>query len=76
MEARPEQHTITTNDWELNKFEIRPTAVGSGGTFPTILGVLSSQWPSARIACFHNWEGFVCLFERKVGDIVEHPEGA
>jgi hypothetical protein len=36
MEARPEQHAITTNDWELNKFEIRPTAVGSEGTFPTI----------------------------------------
>jgi arylsulfatase A-like enzyme len=36
MEARPEQHDITTNDWELNKFEIRPIAVGSGGTFPTI----------------------------------------
>ena len=36
MEARPEQHAITTNDRELNKFEIRPTAVGAGGTFPTI----------------------------------------
>jgi hypothetical protein len=36
MEAEPEQHAITTDDWKLNKFEIRPTVVGSGGTFPTI----------------------------------------
>jgi hypothetical protein len=36
MEAGLEQHTITTNNWDLDKFEIRPTAVGSGGTFPTI----------------------------------------
>jgi hypothetical protein len=36
MEAGPEQHAITTNNWELDKFEIRPTAVGLGGTFPTI----------------------------------------
>jgi hypothetical protein len=43
MEAGAEHHAITTNDWELNKFEIRPTAVGSGGTSLTIFGVLHSQ---------------------------------
>ena len=31
MGAGPEQHGITTNDWEVDKFEIAPTAVGPGG---------------------------------------------
>jgi hypothetical protein len=75
MGAGPEQHGITSNDWEPNKFEIAPTAVGSGGTFPTIFGLLRSQRPSSRIACFHDWEGFARLFEPKVADVVEHPKG-
>jgi len=75
MGAGPEQHGVTTNDWEPTKFEIAPTAVGPGGTFPTIFGLLRSQRPSARIACFHDWAGFSRLFEPKVADIVEHPKG-
>ena len=75
MGAGPEQHGVTTNDWQPNKFEIAPTAVGSAGTFPTIFGLLRSQRPSSRIACFHDWEGFARLFEQKAADIVEHPKG-
>jgi arylsulfatase A-like enzyme len=75
MGAGPEQHGITSNDWELNKFEITPTAVGSGGMFPTIFGLLRSQRPSAKIACFHDWDSFSRLFERKAADVVEHPKG-
>lgn len=58
MGAGPEHHGITTNDWEPKKFEIAPTAVVSAGTFPTIFGLLRSQRPSSRIACFHDWDGF------------------
>ena len=75
MGAGPEQHGVTTNDWEPNKFEIAPTAVGSGGMFPTIFSLLRSQRPTAKIACFHDWEGFSRLFDRKAADIVEHPKG-
>ena len=75
MGAGPEQHGVTTNDWEPTKFEITPTAVGSGGMFPTIFGLLRSQRPAARIGCFHDWDGFGRLFERKAADIVEHPKG-
>jgi predicted AlkP superfamily pyrophosphatase or phosphodiesterase len=75
MGAGPEQHGVTSNDWEPNKFEITPSAVGSGGMFPTIFGLLRSQRPSAKIACFHDWDGFARLFERKAADIVEHPKG-
>lgn len=37
MGAGPEQHGITSNDWETNRFTIAPTEVGPGGIFPTIL---------------------------------------
>src|SRR6185369_165670 len=39
MGAGPEQHGVTSNDWETNKFEITPTATGMGVMFPTIFGV-------------------------------------
>ena len=75
MGAGPEQHGVTSNDWEPNKFSISPTAVGSGGTFPTIFGLLRRQRPSARIACFHDWSGFARLFERDAADVVENTKG-
>ena len=75
MGAGPEQHGVTSNDWEPSKFQIAPTAVGPGGTFPTIFGLLRSQRPSSRIACFHDWDGFARLFERDAADVVEHPKG-
>ena len=75
MGAGPEQHGITSNDWRPNKFEIAPTAVGSGDIFPTIFGVLREQQPSAVIACFHDWGGFGVLFEREALDVIEDTDG-
>jgi predicted AlkP superfamily pyrophosphatase or phosphodiesterase len=75
MGAGPEQHGVTSNDWERGKFEITPTAVGADGMFPTIFSLLRSQRPAAKIACFHDWKGFSRLFDRKAADIVEHPKG-
>jgi predicted AlkP superfamily pyrophosphatase or phosphodiesterase len=75
MGAGPEQHGVTTNDWERDKFEITPTAVDAGGMFPTIFSLIRTQRPTAKIACFHDWEGFSRLFDRKAADIVEHPQG-
>jgi arylsulfatase A-like enzyme len=75
MGAGPEQHGITSNEWETNKFEIAPIATGSGGMFPTIFGLVREQKPSAFIACFHDWDGFGRLFERSAANIIEHPQG-
>ena len=75
MGAGPEQHGITSNAWRPDKFEIAPTAVGSGGIFPTIFGVLREQQPSAVIACFHDWGGFGVLFEREALDVIEDTDG-
>jgi predicted AlkP superfamily pyrophosphatase or phosphodiesterase len=75
MGAGPEQHGITSNEWEREKFEIPPTATGPGGIFPTIFGVLREQKPAARIGCFYDWKGFGRLLEPKAPDALEHGEG-
>ena len=76
MGAGPEQHGVTSNDWETNKFEIAPIAVGSGGIFPTIFGVMREQRPESVIACFHDWQGFGRLLERNAPNVVEHVKDA
>lgn len=73
--AGPEQHGVTSNDWETNRFEIPPLAVGPWGMFPTIFGVLRQQRPSAVIACFHDWNGFGRLVERAALDRIENSAG-
>jgi predicted AlkP superfamily pyrophosphatase or phosphodiesterase len=75
MAAGPEQHGVTSNDWEPTKADIRPTEVGSGGIFPTIFGVLRAQRPTAKIAVFHDWDGFGRLFERTAVDQIEDSDG-
>jgi predicted AlkP superfamily pyrophosphatase or phosphodiesterase len=76
MGAGPEQHGVTSNEWETNKFEIDPVARGSGGIFPTIFGVLREQRPDAHIACLHDWEGFGRLLERSALNHIEHVKDA
>jgi predicted AlkP superfamily pyrophosphatase or phosphodiesterase len=72
MGAGPEQHGVTSNDWETNKFEFAPLAVGSGGMFPTIFGQLREQKPHSVIACVHDWDGFGRLLERRAMDLIEN----
>jgi predicted AlkP superfamily pyrophosphatase or phosphodiesterase len=76
MGAGPEQHGVTSNDWETNKFDIAPVAVGSGGIFPTIFGVLRQQRSGAYIACVHDWDGFGRLMEPRALDLLENVKGS
>jgi predicted AlkP superfamily pyrophosphatase or phosphodiesterase len=75
MGAGPEQHGVTSNDWEVGKAAIKPTAAGPEGYFPTIFSVLKSQRTGAKIACFHDWDGFGRLFERRAVDLIEDSNG-
>jgi len=75
MGAGPEQHEVTSNDRERTKVDIKPTAVGMEEIFPTIFGVLRAQRPTAKIAVFHDWDGFGRLFERKAVDQIEDSDG-
>ena len=76
MGAGPEQHGITSNDWQPDKFDIAPVAVGSGGIFPTIFGLLRGQKPGTVIACVHDWDGFGRLIEPRVTDLLENVKGS
>jgi len=76
MGAGPEQHGVTSNEWQTNKFEIAPTAVGPGGMFPTIFGQLRAQRPDSRIVCVHDWDGFGRLLEPGAPDVLENVKGS
>jgi predicted AlkP superfamily pyrophosphatase or phosphodiesterase len=75
MGAGPEQHGITSNDWEPDKHDIVPTMKGPGGIFPTVFSVLREQRPGSILAVYHDWPGFGRLLERKMVDVIENPPG-
>lgn len=62
--AGPEQHGVTSNEWQRDKHEIDPVCTGSEPIFPTIFGVLHAAKPTLRLAAIHDWDGFGRLFER------------
>jgi predicted AlkP superfamily pyrophosphatase or phosphodiesterase len=76
MGAGPEQHGVTSNDWQPDKFDIPPIALGSGGVFPTIFGMLREQRPKFYIACVHDWDGFARLLEPKAPNLIENVKGS
>jgi predicted AlkP superfamily pyrophosphatase or phosphodiesterase len=66
--AGPEQHGVTSNDWQPNKYEI-PTAVKEAeGIYPTIFGLLRAERPNSKIVFFTEWHDFARLLERKALD--------
>src|SRR5262245_21793604 len=75
MAAGPEQHGVTSNDWQPDSFEIPPVAVGTGRLFPTIVGELRRAQPKAAIGIFHDWDGFGRLVERDAATIVVDLDG-
>jgi len=76
MGAGPEQHGVTSNDWMPDKYDVAPVAVGSGGIFPTIFGVMREQRPKSVIAVFHDWDGFGRLLETNTPNKLLHVKDA
>ena len=74
MGAGPEQHGVTSNDWQPDKYDIAPTVRGSGGLFPTIFSVVREQRPGAHIAVLHHWGDFGRLLERDAVDFIANPK--
>lgn len=75
MGAGPEQHGITSNDWQPDKFDFPAVFLGPRKHFPTIFGLLRDQKPGAVIAVIHDWQGFGRLVEPGVADVIENPKG-
>lgn len=73
--AGPEQHGVTSNDWERWNRPILPSATGMEDIFPTIFGQLHAQRPDAVIASIYDWGAFGRLYERAAVDIDTDAEG-
>ncbi len=75
MAAGPEQHGITSNNWEKNNF-VMPTVVKSEDfLFPTIFNDINKQIPNAEIGAIYDWGGFGRLFEKDAVDFDVNPKG-
>ncbi len=75
MAAGPEQHGVTSNDWEPDDHILPPICAGSDGMFPTVFSAVRAQRPGGVIGVFHDWGGFGRLFERNVPDEVYDGDG-
>jgi predicted AlkP superfamily pyrophosphatase or phosphodiesterase len=76
MGAGPEQHGITSNEWETNRFEIPALEKGPDGLFPTMFRSVREARRKAGIAVVHDWDGFGRLVERRSVDLVAHVKGS
>lgn len=69
MGAGPEQHGVTSNDWEPHKQTIELQCTGKKGNgkdskmWPTFYGQLREQKPKSKIFCFHDWWDYGRLLE-------------
>lgn len=75
MGAGPEQHGVTSNDWQPTKYDIPPAAIGEGGIFPTIFGQIKLRRPDAVLGVFHDWNDFGRLFERAAVNRIVDADG-
>jgi predicted AlkP superfamily pyrophosphatase or phosphodiesterase len=76
MGAGPEQHGVTSNDWETNKFEIPALQTGPEGLFPTLFRVVREQRPTANLSVIHDWDGFGRLVERRCVNLLTNIKGS
>jgi hypothetical protein len=68
MGAGPEQHGITSNDWEKDNFTLPAIVQSEDFLFPTIFSLIDKQIPNAEIAAIYHWDGFGRLFEKNAVD--------
>ena len=76
MGAGPEQHGITSNEWQPDKFDFPPSCTGMASTFPTIFGLLRQQRPNAHIAVIHDWQDFARMVEKGAPNHSRHVKGS
>ena len=74
MGAGPEQHGITSNDWEKNNFVLPTVVQGEDFLFPTIFKLIHDQKKNAEIGAIYHWSGFGRLFEKSAVNYDINPE--
>ena len=68
MGAGPEQHGITSNEWELDTYVLPPVVRNEAGIFPTIFWLIDQNDPEAEIGAIYHWADFGRLFEKSAVD--------
>lgn len=68
MGAGPEQHGITSNDWQPDNHILPPIVKNEDGIFPTIFWLIHQHDPQAEIGAVYHWEDFGRLFEKSAVD--------
>ncbi|MCB1123431.1 MAG: alkaline phosphatase family protein, partial [Verrucomicrobiae bacterium] len=63
-----EQHGVTSNEWERDKFVLPPSISGLEEIYPTIFGILRQQRPDSKIGAVYDWKGFGRLLEQSALD--------
>lgn len=66
--AGPEQHGVTSNDWQVGEFNFPTSVSGSGGFFPSIFQVLTDQRPEWEVGSIYHWTGFGNLYDHRFVD--------
>lgn len=74
MGAGPEQHGITSNDWEKDNFTLPAIVQSEDFLFPTIFSLINQQIPNAEIGAIYHWDGFGRLFEKSAVDYDVNPK--
>ncbi len=75
MGVGPEQHGITSNEWQPDKYTIAPAVPGPAGFSETMFSAVRRLRPSAHIAVFHDWKDFGRLVEPGVPNHISHEMG-
>ena len=70
--AGPEQHGVTSNDWQVGEFNFPTSVTGSGGFFPSIFQILTDQHPEWEVGSVYHWEGFGNLYDQRFVDYDVH----
>jgi len=64
MGAGPEQHGITSNEWQPDKYTLPPLTETDPGIFPTIFWLIRQNEPDAEVGAIYHWKDFGRLFEK------------
>lgn len=74
--AQPEQHGVTSNDWDRDDHTIEPRDRNAIGIYPSMFDTLRPARPDASIIVVHHWGGFGRLVNHDACDVIENPSSA
>lgn len=75
MGTGPEQHGVTSNEWEPDDYSLAPVVTDASGRFPTIFDLIVQQKKNPVVGAIYEWGGFGRLFNEKNVHFNQNPNG-